>query len=212
MIEIAQKVFSKAGHTVKYTNLDFDTAMAEIGKGTFTAFPGCFKADAPGFVFPEESIGVAENVFFVKKDSKWRYTGADSLKNVKVGVVSGYTYGDTLDPVFAEKKKAGEMFESDDLNPLEILVDNLVAGKIDTLIENPAVVTDFMVDNAMFDILSNIKEVGTEGAPEPLYFAFSPANPKSKEYADILSKGIAELRKSGELVSILNKYEMKDWK
>jgi polar amino acid transport system substrate-binding protein len=45
-----------------------------------------------------------------------------------------------------------------------------------------------------------------------VYIAFSPGNPKSQEYAQILSKGIQQLRASGELATILKKYGMSDWK
>ena len=58
-------------------------------------------------------------------------------------------------------------------------------------------------------------ELFTEaGMPEdanPVYIAFSPAKPESKKYAEILVKGIEELRKSGELDKIMDKYGMKDW-
>jgi polar amino acid transport system substrate-binding protein len=211
-IEIAQKVFSKAGHTAKYIVMDWDEAVTKTRKGEYTAVVGAYKEDAPGFVFPKESVGLSGSWFFTLKDSKWRYTGVDSLKGVKVGVIKGYSYGDVLDKVFAEKDKAGEMFITSGVTALGMLIDNLVAGKIDTLNEDKAVFIDYLVDNGMFDILSNTKEAGIEGDPESVYIAFSPVNPKSKEYADILTKGIAELRKSGELAKILKKYEMKDWK
>ncbi len=87
MIEIASNVFSKAGHTVKFMNIDWDKALEETRKGSYNAVAGAYKEDAPDFIFPIQSQGVAGNVFFVKKGSIWRYTGAESLQKVKVGVI-----------------------------------------------------------------------------------------------------------------------------
>jgi polar amino acid transport system substrate-binding protein len=52
-------------------------------------------------------------------------------------------------------------------------------------------------------------DVATE--PEELYIACTPADPRGKRYADMFSVGIANLRKSGELATILDKYNLSDW-
>lgn len=211
MIEIAQTVFSKAGHEIKYSNLQWDEALMETRQGTYTAVVGASKDDAPDFVFPEVSLGTAGSVFFVKEESSWHYAGLDSLKTVKIGIIKSYSYGDTLDSFFEQKEKTGEVLVSSGDQPLDVLIDQLMSGKIDALIEDPAVLTDYLVDNGMLDILSKLKEAGQEGVAQPIFIAFSPVNPKSKEYADILAKGLTELRKSGGLSQILKKYEIKDW-
>jgi len=45
-----------------------------------------------------------------------------------------------------------------------------------------------------------------------LYIAFSPKNPKSKEYAKLITDGIEQMRLSGELSQILAKYKLTDWR
>lgn len=57
-----------------------------------------------------------------------------------------------------------------------------------------------------------IQAKGVAVKPEKACIAFSPALPQSEKYAEILSAGIAELRKSGELKQILSKYGLEDWK
>ena len=47
--------------------------------------------------------------------------------------------------------------------------------------------------------------------PEALYIACTPADPRGKKYADMFSAGIAKLRASGELATILDKYNLSDW-
>ncbi len=56
-----------------------------------------------------------------------------------------------------------------------------------------------------------VESAGQVGAPEPVFIAFSPANPRAKEYARILDEGMKKLRSSGRLEKILGKYGIKDW-
>ena len=55
------------------------------------------------------------------------------------------------------------------------------------------------------------KPEANEDAPDSIFVAFSPANAKSKDYAQILGQGMDELRRSGKLKAILSKYGMEDW-
>lgn len=54
-------------------------------------------------------------------------------------------------------------------------------------------------------------DAGSVG-PTENFIAFSPVNPKSREYAAILDRGMAEMRASGRLRQILQRYGVKDWK
>lgn len=210
MIEIAQRIFSKSGHSVKYINLDWDTAIAEAEGGKYNAIVGAYKEDAPGFIFPEKSFGMSGNVFFARKDSKWQYTGLDSLAKIRIGTVKGYSYGEVLDPIIEEKNKAGEIVEAEGMAPLDSLVEKLLNGEVDVIIEDLLVLSNYFLNNKKHGF-GAVKKAGQQGEMEAVYIAFSPANPKSSEYAEILSKGLPELRKSGELVDILKKYNIKDW-
>ena len=50
------------------------------------------------------------------------------------------------------------------------------------------------------------------GKTNLVYTVFSPATPaKSKQYAQILVKGIEKLRQTGNLDKILAKYGLEDW-
>ena len=60
--------------------------------------------------------------------------------------------------------------------------------------------------------LDEITEIGGSLSATAHYIGFSPENPKSEEYARILDQGMRELRASGELEKILQKYGMSDWK
>ncbi|MEK2644629.1 transporter substrate-binding domain-containing protein [Bdellovibrio sp. BCCA] len=69
---------------------------------------------------------------------------------------------------------------------------------------------DFIFSNKSLGLLKNARPNLKDSEPF-LYVGFSPNNPKSKIYAKILNQGIDDLRRSGELRRILEKYNLEDW-
>lgn len=55
------------------------------------------------------------------------------------------------------------------------------------------------------------REAGNLGDPADLLVAFTPQSKKAKHLKSIYEKGLLELRKSGELGKILEKYTLTDW-
>jgi polar amino acid transport system substrate-binding protein len=203
LIEIAKAIFSPA-HTIDYQTLNWARAISETRTGAFTAIVGAAKSDAPDFVFPDNELGNSKSCFYAKADSKWSYTGTDSLKAVKLGVTKDYTYGDPFDAYVKTNPGNVEALSGDDV--LEKQVKMLLADRTGALIDDSNVVSHYMNANKVA-----IKEAGCLEAT-PLYIAFSPKNPKAKEYAKQLSDGVASLRSAGKLQPILDRYGLKDWK
>jgi polar amino acid transport system substrate-binding protein len=53
---------------------------------------------------------------------------------------------------------------------------------------------------------------GAVASADPLYVAFSPKSPMSREHARVLDEGIAAMRASGELAALLKRYGLQDWR
>lgn len=102
------------------------------------------------------------------------------------------------------------MFISGDA-PLKQCIDRLQKGEIDTFIEDASVYANYCGTKGCGFLDKIIMPAGGCGERDLLYIAFSPANPKSKQYAAALSAELVELRKSGALQKILAKYYVKDW-
>jgi polar amino acid transport system substrate-binding protein len=212
MIEVAEEALGQAGHKVVYENLDWEKAIKETREGKFSAIVGAAKVDAPGFVFPVKDLGIIQNRFFTRVDSTWTYSGPDSLKNVKIGIIEGYTYADDLDKYFSSNPDSPNIIVAKGDNALEQNIEKLLSGKIDVVVEAGSVFINFFAAKGMISSLDQIRDAGEAGEKDDLYIAFSPANSKSTEYAEFLSKGIDGLRQSGKLTTILQKYGLKDWK
>ena len=99
MIEVARKVFEKAGYTVDYQvdGWTWERSLEEAKKGSIDGIVGAAKSDAEDFVFPSEALCRQRMSFLVKKGNAWRFSGVDSLSSIRLGVISGYAYDDDID-------------------------------------------------------------------------------------------------------------------
>lgn len=209
MIEIAQNIFGKTGHTVVYKNLNWSRSIEDTRQGKYDGIVGATKPEAEDFIYPEENLGSSANSFFVSQQSKWRYQGIKSIETVRIAVIKDYEYGELLDLYITDNKsnlKKVQIATGD--TALEKNFTKLVNGRIDVVIEDGAVGHYTIKEQGLSD---RVQYAGNDGDPSDLYIAFSPNNKNSKSYAEILSLGIAELRASGELKKILEKYGQSDW-
>jgi len=206
-IELATEIFTKAGHKVKYNMIPWARAVAQTELGTYTAAVGAFDGDIKGAVLPKEPIGINSNTFFVKKGGAFKFTGLASLEGKSVGLIKEYTYDLGAFDAWAAKAKGVQWATGD--APLIMNIKKLAAGRLDVLLEDRNVV---LYTATKLGLGNDLQDAGNLPGTNALYIAFSGKNPKSKEYAELFSKGLAEMRKSGALKKILDKYNVKDWK
>ncbi|WP_374078551.1 substrate-binding periplasmic protein [Bdellovibrio bacteriovorus] len=208
MVEIVRQVFEKQGHKVEFKLDNWVRAIKETRSNQAQALLGCSQVDAPDFIFPQKSLGIIRNAYFTTKHSSWFYQGRHSLQNKRIGVINGYAYGDSIDTLIQNRHKTFVPFSGE--RPLNQMIKAIQNGRIDGFIENPVTLQFSLAEmNLPADTL---KAVGWVDTHDPFLFAgFSPNNPRSKLYAEMLSKGIDDLRRSGELRRILEKYKMADW-
>ncbi len=209
MVELARHIFEKAGHTVEYKMVPWERAIAESRKNKYSAIIGAYIGDAPDFVFPKNEQALIGNSFFASKESTWTYKDLSSLSKVKIGVIKGYDYGEEMNLYIKENNKTAKVQVVAGETALELNIKKLLKGRIDAILESEFV---FNYKVSQMGFKEKIKSAGQAVEPEKTYIAFSPANPKSKEYAKILSDGMEQIRKSGELKKILNRYGLDDWK
>ncbi len=208
-IEIAREILAKAGHSIDYRTMAWPRAIEECRRGNVVAIIGATKEDAPDFVFPASPIGESDNTYVVKKGAAWSYAGTASLGTVKLGIIQGYAYSGKLDDYL--KQHGRDRARVDAVggdNALEQNLRKLLAGRIDVLVDTRAVLSYKIGDMKLAD---QVAMVGSDD-PASIYIAFSPANPKARDYAALVDAGIAELRASGRLKAILDRYGMTDWK
>lgn len=214
MIEIAQAVFKKNNIEVDYSIMPWSRAVELTRQGQYSAIVGSTNGDAPDFVFPEKSQGLSTTAFFGLSDSKWEYKGEQSLPEVVIGVIDDYSYSSVVDEYIKKNLNNRDRIQViGGENALELNIKKLEAKRIDAFPEDVNVLTDYYTSRGQTVPLKNLGEASskTDLKDKELFLAFSPKNPESKRYASMLSAGTDELRKSGELKKILDKYGVSDW-
>ncbi len=196
------------GHKVEFVEVSYSRGLELVREGKLDGTMACFREEAPDFVFPKTVQGISNSTFFSRNDNDWRYTGVDSLKKAKmIGVIKGYDY---VDPVVMDyiNQHPNNVLEITGEKPLERLLQMLLAGRLTAVIDDKMVLEYKIQQIGHAD---QVKVSGMTAAVIDVYTGFSPALPKSKQYAQILEEEIEKMRKSGELQKILATYGIQDW-
>jgi polar amino acid transport system substrate-binding protein len=207
MVELAQLIFEKHGHQIEYKITNWTRSIEDTRTNKSTGVIGASHSDAPDFIFPQNSSGVMLNFIWTKADSNWFFTNKSDLRHKTIGIIKDYAYGDLIDNL----RKLGHpsLIKFSGNNALERMIKMLETNRLDGFVENEVVLKYMSTKN---QIPFAWKKASVDLASDPrIYIAFSPNEKKSAEYADLFSKGIAEMRKNGELQKILLKYNVKDW-
>lgn len=215
MVEVAKLVFEKAGYQVKYTVMDWSRAVKKAKKGEIEGIIGATRSEVPHFIFPINELGFSPLSFFVKKGNPWQFDGLESLQEVSVGIAEGYDYGQPFDAYFQEYSGTSRVQSVSGEDAVRINIEKLLSRLVDVIPEDRSV---FLYTAKKMGVLDKIGDAGSETVTDENWndmlvnIAFSPKNPKSMRYAQILSEGIWQLRESGELDMILARYGLQDWK
>ena len=210
LVDVARTVFEPAGHTVRYRTVPWKRAVEGTRVGIYTGAVGASKTDAAGFVFPDEEL--ARNVlsFYTRNDNPWRFEGPASIETVSIGVAAGYDYRRWLnDYIRVQRGNDRRVQVVAGVNPLKQNLKKLLLRRIDVVVDSEAAIRFTAKE---MGILDAIHPAGYGVEPAYIYIAFSPALAASPKLAGTLSDGIADLRRSGRLQAILDRYGLRDWK
>lgn len=89
--------------------------------------------------------------------------------------------------------------------PTEMLAINPVGAIVDSQ-------TAIQYTAKSMNLETPLRLAGTDNEPAYIHVAFSLAKPYSTSLANLLSKGITDLRRTGRLAAILARYGLTDWK
>lgn len=210
MIDVARIIFKARGIEVEYITMPWKRAVFETQKGEYNAVVGASKADAEGFVFPKEELAHNRIAFYVKKGNPWKWQGVESIQKIRLGVIAGYDYRDALNNYIKENSHDTKNLQvmTGDL-PLQRMLQGLILGRVDVVVDNEAAIR---YEAKRLGLSDEIESAGYGQELSFIYIAFSPSLPKSAVYAQMLSDGIRQLRSSGELKNVFDKYGIADWK
>jgi polar amino acid transport system substrate-binding protein len=206
--DLMEEALKARGHEVEFVEVSYYRGLQLIREGKLDGTMACFRQEAPDFVFPDFPLGKSNSTFFSQKDASWRYTGTDSLKQAKmIGIIKGYDYVDPTVMDYINQNPENVLAITGE-KPLERLIEMLINGRLTAIIEDKIVLEYKAKQMGKSD---QLKVSGTTSAVIDVYSSFSPKNPKSAEYAKILSEETLKMRKNGRLQELLERYGIQDW-
>jgi polar amino acid transport system substrate-binding protein len=203
-IDILRAIFEPRGYQVDFTNTNYSRALKLVRKGLADVIPSTIKAEAPDFVFPQLSIGSNRFCVYARENHNWSYDLPHDLADHKVVVVQSYDYGEQLSVWLDANTQQVDRLTGGDLVGRMIRMVHL--GRVDVLIEDEFMVNHYFRQHPHL----KLKKVGCE-SPVYTYIGLTPSNPNSLRTAQIFDEGLLELRKSGELDTIMKSYGLHDW-
>lgn len=205
LVEIANYSFSQEGYKINYIVRPWIRSILTVRNGDYDGIIGTGRDETPDFIFPDEPLYSIEHVFYVKNTSDWRFSGFKSLQNINLGAIKNYSYGSLLKE-YIEPNQANiarlTILHGDDA--FSRLVELLKIDRIDAFVEESNIVLNYLTGLNSYE---DIKSAGV-ASKEDIYIAFSPKKRNAKLYANILSKGLKELKSSGKLDHLLLKYSL----
>ena len=211
LVEIARAAFAAHDIEVDYQLMPWKRVLVSLRAGEIDGAVGAGQREIPDTVTPARSLGADITVLAIRADQAFVYRGPASLEQLRIGVVTDYSFDDggPIDAyvqrhIEAKDGKVEQVYGTD--AQMQNMM-KLLNGRIDAIMDDQQV------------LRFNMKRLRT---PFPVKFivvdarldasiAFSSANPHAQAYADMLSDGVEELRRSGRLKQIMGRYGLPDW-
>lgn len=146
------------------------------------------------YLFGQEPLFTAPASWYFASNSKNYRSISELPKNLKIGLIIGYEYGDVY-----EQKRGN--FREIRVNKQRQLVKMLNSGRIDA-----AIMFDRVAEHviAAMNLPSGTIKQGFNNHNSDIYLAFSLKNQKSSYYAEQLDLGLRKLKSSNRYQQLLN--------
>lgn len=209
VVELLRAAFPN--DTINYKTCPWAQACAELAEGKIDAILGASPTDSPGAILPKLPIGSDRTIFYVKKDTEWRFKDVESLKSIRLAAAAGYAYDQAgpFDTYLKQGAVPAVQFGTGDA-PLVANIAKLQRREVDAVVENASVMLWTLKQlRVPTGEIHSAGALAKEGAP--LYVAFSAKNARSAARAEHFSATLVKLRESGELTKLLALYDLDDW-
>ncbi len=188
--EFLSGILAGLGYQLEVDYLPWSRALLEAREGRridglLTAVP----SEANGLVVTSSPSFSYEVVFYVQAANPWRYRGAASLREVRLGVVADYGYGEPLDAHLAEPANAGRLQRLTGEDTTRRLLRLLEIGRIDAFAEDRSVVQWTAARQGAS--MTGIREAGALRR-QPVYLALHPDLPNAKRLIAQLNQVLAQ--------------------
>jgi len=194
---LIKEIFKRADVDIKLEIYPWVRALyfAEKGKGGFGLL---FKSKARLKIFDYSDEVFPERMYlYTLKGKDFKFDNIDDLRGKKIGIVRGYSYGESFNKAIKDKKVNVQSVRNDDLNFKKIM-----GGRIDCLISSELLASIYINKHHLEDRIVNLEKPVEDGK---VYFVFA----KQMNRRNILIKfnqAMVDMKKDGSFQKIIDKY------
>jgi polar amino acid transport system substrate-binding protein len=206
--EIVSHIFSTGPYQLEFHEYPWTRGIMEVRAGKLHALLAPTREEAPNLLFPENKVGVQKMCFFRRTSDEWQYTGIESLRGLRIGMVND-VYIEEIDQYKRENEDQFKISSYYDGKYIQRSLRMLKAGRLDTF---------------LFTYNSTSLEIRQEGLTNSIvsagcfyntnvYMAFSPAEGLSDSVAAMMAhydRGIKAMWRDGGIQTILRRYQLGD--
>jgi polar amino acid transport system substrate-binding protein len=203
LVDLVTEAFRREGHSVSVKLMPWARCLesARVGQvdGVFSSFR---LPEREQFLdFPKEALSAQSIVFFARKDSQLRFEGGfGALRDVRIGVILGTSYGEKLDLALRD----GTFRSIDKSNSIESSLRKLVLGRVDLV---PSFRDVAEVEAKRLELFSQISPLPKVIETVPTYIAFTRVRDMRK-LSEAFDRSITAMRQDGSYRRIVEKYEL----
>jgi len=206
--DIVTAIFSSSPYSLQTRVYPWSRAIKYVSRGSNQALLSPAKAEAPDLLYPKHEVGIQRMCFFTSKSSQWRYTDAESLKGMKIGIAND-TSIEELNEFIGKNKKQFQYLPYND-SYLATSFRKLDAKRIDSFLFtfNSTV---YYLNNHNLDY--KYRSAGCVSLAK-VYMAFTPVSAQREKVQlmmNFFDDGMARLKSNGQLQIIMDKYGLEDW-
>ncbi len=206
MVDIVHEVFEKLGFQVEIKFAPYKRSIQEIYRGNADGVLLLSPNSAPDFIFLKNPIYIDHVVFFTAKNSDWKYEGISSLSGKRIASGLGFDFADPeineyIAKMSRERSPLLELISGEDINLRNFT--KLLMGRTDVVIATEAIGVYVARQN---NLSEKLKIAGKAKVLISAQTGFNPNDPDGFAYAEMLSHGVSELKKSGRINEIFGKY------
>lgn len=208
IIDIVREVFEGSNFTLNYQTMSYPIARGKTKRGEIEALLAPAKIEAPSLIYPEEPVGYQRVCFYTMPQSKWSYTGFNSLKGLTIGIAVDMSLEEIHD--YIERHEQQFVFQAESRRYIEESLRMLEVGRLDTFIFNENSVSYYMHTQNWTD---RVRQAGCV-SKAPVYMAFTPVpdrQEKIKAAIKLLDTRLREMKESGQISMLMKRYGLPDW-
>lgn len=194
-VELVETALRRAGHPAQTTVLAPGRQLPALQKGRFDGSPALWK-DAERRAYLRYSKPYLENrlVLVARSGTDVSAKNLAELKDKRVGIVTGYSYGSVLDQAPQTRFVNGD---SDEMN-----LKSLVVGELDYVLADEVLIFHIF-DRSPKEASAQLAVGKTAMVRRPLHFAIRKDHPQAQVILDRFDRAIREMIKDGEFNRIL---------